>query len=125
MNIKHFEELVGKVSWRFAKTYMSAPHEYTIFPRELLDDFFAFYQYIDAHGYSETVFGREYKYLNIGDYKYWSMMTPAHNKEEMILINRTLIDNALLDGFRAKYKTAADLPANFRLEMLLTSNSDV
>ena len=78
---ERFSELIKKVSWRFAKTCMSAPHEYTIFPRELLDDFYDFYKYIDANGYMVRAFGRDYKYFNIGDYKYWSMMTPAYKKE--------------------------------------------
>ena len=116
---ERFSELIKKVSWRFARTYITAPHEYTIFPRELLDDFYDFYKYIDANGYVVRLFGRDWKYINIGDYKYWSMMKPENKKEEMTLINRTLIDDALLDKFKAKYKASADLPKDFALADLL------
>ena len=114
-----FAELIKSVPWRFAKTFMNLPHEYTIFPRELLDDFYEMYLYIAANGYTEHICGRDFQYINIGHHKFWSMMTPTTPKERMTVMNRTLIDNSLLDAFKAKYKKAADLPAGFTLESLL------
>ena len=66
------EKEITQQDWIFAKTYAkTAPHEYIV--RETNPDFFdKMCKLIDEEGYVERWRdGKEYKYLKIGNHKYW------------------------------------------------------
>lgn len=81
------ERFVLSSRWIFAKTYAKfAPHEYTLLfeapDREL---YFVFLRAIREHGIKALFKGREYQYLLLGDYYYWTMWK---DDKKAILINR-------------------------------------
>ena len=78
---------IAQVDWINAKTYKTAPHEYTLksVKPELESDFINFVNFIRSNGYDERFFDKIYRYLDIDDYKYWTMGSKI---EETILINR-------------------------------------
>jgi hypothetical protein len=92
MNYEDIEKLFNEAGWRDAKTMPKIPHAYTL--RKNWEDqrFVDVVNYIREHGRVEefriynTV--KEYTYLYIGDYKYWTMGAPI---EQTILINRARI----------------------------------
>ena len=72
------ERFIKDRKWIFAKTYAkTAPHEYTVLDDlERPENFVKFQDFarkIEADGYSEAFGGRTYKYLRVGQYKYWVM----------------------------------------------------
>lgn len=82
------EKMIGEQPWRNAKTYEKfAPHEYII--KQWNPDLFnALYQLIKEQGVNEKfkLFNnppRTYKYLYLGEYKYWSIY-PVLNREKVI-----------------------------------------
>jgi hypothetical protein len=81
---------IAKVDWIYAKTYKTAPHEYTLRKAkpELDADFKKFVDFIRSEGHDEQFWNKTYRYLNIDGYQYWTMHAP---KEETILINRAKI----------------------------------
>lgn len=83
-------EYISQVDWIFAKTYKTAPHEYTLRKAkpELEMDFVNFVMLIRINGYDEIFLNKSYRYLDIDEYKYWTMGSPI---EETILINRVKI----------------------------------
>ena len=100
--IEKFEKLVNSCKWRLSKTYTAHPHEYFVF-KERKAEFVEFAKFIRAHGYRVFAFGKDYWYLNIGEYKYWVQPEnyPA-NFREMILCNRALICPERTARVRAK-----------------------
>lgn len=73
MDEKDFGKLINSLRWTFAKTMPQIPHEYIVIDNypEKADSIKLFAAEIQTHGYTKTFFGKEYKYLDIGDYKYW------------------------------------------------------
>lgn len=68
-----FGELIKSVKWQFAKTMPDIPHEYIVienYPKKK-DEIRQFVKEIESNGYTQNFFTKEYKYLEIGDYKYW------------------------------------------------------
>ena len=81
---------ISSVKWQFAKTMSKIPHEYTVaeWNPEKKDLFNSFVIFIRENGYKDSFFGKEYMYLDVDDYKYWTMGNPI---EETTLINRAKI----------------------------------
>lgn len=73
MDKKQAEKLIDSVRWTFAKSMPGIPHEYIVVDNypEKADDMKLFVSEIAKNGYTKTFFGKVYKYLEIGDYKYW------------------------------------------------------
>jgi hypothetical protein len=78
---------ISKVDWINAKTYKTAPHEYTLrkVKPDLDVDFVRFVELIRSEGYDQEFCGKAYRYLDIDGYQYWIMGSPVG---ETILINR-------------------------------------
>ena len=78
---------IKSVPWKFAKTMAKIPHSYTVkaWSPQLRGEMVIFAKLIAAYGYDEPFFKKSYRYLEIDDYKYWSMWPIP---EEVILINR-------------------------------------
>ena len=71
------------------KTMPETPHFYTL-RRTWRDEkeFESIVEYIREHGVKEKFEGKEYIYLHLGDFKYWTMGEAA---KDTILINRAKI----------------------------------
>ena len=84
------EEVLINRDFTFAKTMPKIPHWYTL-EKHWSDK--ALYKevvnYINENGYKESFYGKEYTYLNIGEYKYWAMRITDGTG----IINRSLIKN--------------------------------
>jgi len=79
-------DYIHEQSWHYAKSMPLWPHEYTLLDRST--DRAMFYELVKTirkYGYQKMFFKKEMTYMNIGEYKYWSMGAPV---EETILINR-------------------------------------
>lgn len=87
MTEEELQSFVDSNEWRFAKTMPHMPHWYCL-RRKCPDEaeFERFINHIYLVGYDESFKGRKYRYINIGNHKYWTMNEPAHIT---ILINRT------------------------------------
>lgn len=92
MTDEKIKEFFESHHWKFAATMPRLPHWYTL-RRNARDDaeFAAVVEEIRKRGYTQWAVGREWCYLDVGDFKYWSCGAPV---EETILINRTHIDPA-------------------------------
>lgn len=66
-------QVLEKLQFRFAKTMPENPHWYTVKTDELKEEYEYLFNYIWEHGCDEYWNGRKYRYLVIGDYKYWPM----------------------------------------------------
>lgn len=92
MKLKEAEEFTSSCRWQYAKTYPSAPHEYTCLAwnpsakRQMVD----FAYLIRDTGYTERFGNSDYRVLAIDDLKYWTMDDPLENTD---LINRTYNDD--------------------------------
>lgn len=86
------EAFLSKAPCKWAKTYADrAPHWYILVsacPGELKEEFYWFVQAIKDFGYQEKFWSKTFTYLNVGEYKYWSMEQPH---EKAILINKAKI----------------------------------
>lgn len=72
---RKFSELINNMDWQFAKTMPEIPHEYIIvddYPEKSVE-IKSFIGTINQVGYTKTFYGKEYKYLEIDDYKYWTI----------------------------------------------------
>ena len=92
MTLDEAKQYIQSVRWQYAKTYVTAPHEYTVLDwkpetKQLMIDFADF---ILTNGYKEQFYSKTYTVLQIDEYKYWSMDFPTTNTN---LINRTFIDD--------------------------------
>jgi len=87
-----FRRFIAASRWIFAKTMPQMPHEYTL-RRDAGDDaeFERFVVLIREAGVPATFEGREYMYLRVDGYKYWTMGSPV---EETILINRAVVGDS-------------------------------
>lgn len=83
-------EFIRNCVWTFAKTYASfAPHEYIVKEKLNKDKDFEFLvNLIRMRGYPSRFGAREYIYLNIDGFKYWTMGNPLSQTK---VINRRLI----------------------------------
>ena len=91
MTLEEAKQYIFSVRWQYAKTYITAPHEYTVldWKPETKQQMIDFADFILANGYKEQFYSKTFTVLQIGDYKYWSMDFPTVNTN---LINRTFID---------------------------------
>lgn len=91
--LDQLKQYIESVRWQFAKTMPQWPHWYTVLKWSTKDQshhFLTLSKSIFNHGYDMTIGKRTYRYLNIGEFKYWSMdPTP----ESTDLINRAYVDN--------------------------------
>jgi hypothetical protein len=86
MTIDELREFVRTSLWTFARTMPQIPHEYTLrakAPDERL--FERVVLYIQQVGYKAIFGSATYTYLDIDDWKYWTMGAPL---EHTTLINR-------------------------------------
>ena len=94
MTIKEASEFLKSLRWQYAKTYPTAPHEYTCLEwkpdakQQMVD----FAELIQNNGYKEQFYSKTFTVLQIGDMKYWTMDFPLENTD---LINRTYVDDSL------------------------------
>jgi len=86
-DLEIFRQYIAKVEWINAKTYKTAPHEYTLKSArpELESDFISFVKFIRSNGYDEKFWDKTYRYFDIDGYQYWTM---GNVIEETVLINR-------------------------------------
>ena len=91
MTFNEAQQYIQSVRWQYAKTYVTAPHEYTVldWKPETKQQMIDFADFILANGYKEQFYSKTYTVLQIDEYKYWSMDFPTVNTN---LINRTFID---------------------------------
>jgi len=89
-NLALFKKLVEANKWTFAKTMAAIPHWWLA--RKAVDtgQFSWMVSMIYAYGVPEKFFSKTYKYLYIGEYKYWCMGNPV---AETRIINRARINN--------------------------------
>ncbi len=82
-------DFIENSRWKFAKSMPQMPHWYTL--RDHAGDvpaFERFVMHIRHHGYKERFGKATYSYLNVGEWKYWTMGSPL---DQTILINRAKI----------------------------------
>lgn len=91
MTLDEAKKYIQSVRWQYAKTYVTAPHEYTVLDLEpeTKQKMIDFADFILANGYKEQFYSKTFTVLQIDEYKYWSMDFPTTNTN---LINRTFID---------------------------------
>ena len=97
MDLEHIsampiEDVVAKLSWRFAKSMPKIPHWYTVRQRkdaELNALYCRLFQHIAENFYLQRFFNKEYKYCNIGEFKYWIM---ADDVKDSTIINRARLE---------------------------------
>ncbi len=78
---------INSVRWKYAASMPRWPHEYTLKEWDLskADIFNKFVVIIREQGYEGFFFKKRLIYLDIGEYKYWTMGNPL---PETLLINR-------------------------------------
>ena len=79
---------IKKNKWVFAKTMPKTPHEYVnrkILTPVMQTEFDEFVKYIRQYGERAKYWGKEYVYLHIDGYYYWTMGAPL---EETYILNR-------------------------------------
>ena len=88
-DIDEARDILERNKWIFAKTMPETPHFYTL-RRTWRDEkkFESIVEYIREQGIKEKFEGKEYIYLHLGDFKYWTMGEAA---KDTILINRAKI----------------------------------
>ncbi|PHY03406.1 MAG: hypothetical protein CK530_01230 [Planctomycetaceae bacterium] len=80
---------VSKNTWRFAKTMPTLPHWYALRVSAIDEQSFVqFVKEIRSRGTRRRYGGREYLYLDVDGFEYWTMGAPIG---ETILINRAKI----------------------------------
>lgn len=93
--LKRMRAFIEGSEWTFAKTMPQNPHEYTLRKKAAArgqeDEFEWFVMAIREVGYDGTYGRTTYKYLNIGEWKYWTMGAPL---DQTILINRAKLEAA-------------------------------
>jgi hypothetical protein len=91
MKIEEIKKYIVSVKWQFAKTMPENPHEYTVvnWNPDNKEPFYDFVKYIRKYGKNEIFYSKKYTYLEIDNYKYWTMGEPV---KETTLINRKVIE---------------------------------
>ena len=91
MILEEAKRYISSVYWQYARTYVTAPHEYTVLDwnPETKQQMIDFADFILANGYKEQFYSKTFTVLQIDEFKYWSMdfLTTKTN-----LINRTFVD---------------------------------
>jgi hypothetical protein len=72
-------QLINKAFWK--KTNYIQAHEYML-RKDYPEVYSALKEKIDKEGYEKEFLGKKYRYVNIGEYRYWAYDT---------LINRALL----------------------------------
>ncbi len=85
MNLEQVRAFIAANNWKFASTMKFIPHWYVV--RENCDDaqFVAVAQYIREHGEARPFGKRQFIYLDLDGYSYWTMGNPL---PETTIINR-------------------------------------
>lgn len=106
MTIKEASEFLKSLRWQYAKTYPTAPHEYTCleWKSDAKQQMIDFAGLIQNNGYKEQFYSKTFTVLQIGDMKYWTMDFPLENTD---LINRTYVDDSLKEQIK-KYVQSPD-----------------
>lgn len=96
MTIQEVDILLKKANFIFAKSMPKIPHEYT--HRESWDNDKSFCDlvlFIRENGIKEKWFGKEYVYLYINGYKYWTMGNPVSytDKTKTFILNRVRVND--------------------------------
>ena len=106
MTLEEAKEYIESVRWQYAKTYVTAPHEYTVldWKPQTKQQMIEFADFILANGYKEQFYSKTFTVLQIDEYKYWSMDFPTINTN---LINRTFIDDERKAKISAFVQTTA------------------
>ena len=88
-NLDLFKKLVEANKWTFAKTMAAIPHWWLA--RKAVDtgQFSWLVLMIYTYGVPERFYSKTFKYLYIGEYKYWCMGFPV---AETTIINRAKIN---------------------------------
>ena len=98
MTFEQFGEFVVANRWHFAKTMPQCPHWYVV-RRECVDEEFAeAVLFIRDFGFDcRWKNGPKRKYLDFGDFYYWTMGSPV---DETTIINRCLKTDYYIDSGR-------------------------
>lgn len=116
MNLTEAEKFVESLRWQYAKSYPTAPHEYSVlrWNPENKDKFIDFANTIIEYGRDEKFYSKMFRVLDLGEYKYWTMDFPIENTD---LINRTYNNDELKIKLTMFIKSA-----NFKYEKGITLN---
>lgn len=88
-NIEQVKNALEDNVWTFAKSMARIPHEWSIKKKWKSAGLYeACFHYINKNGVTEYFYGRPYKYLYLGEYKYWTM---TEDVNESYIINRAKI----------------------------------
>ena len=86
MTLESMKDFIKRHPWKTAK---NGSHAYVrIYDVDFRQDFLEFVIEIRETGYVSGFFGREYTYLDIDGYQYWTMGSPI---EETIILNRAIL----------------------------------
>lgn len=84
--MEKLKDFIAKSRWVFAKTYAkTAPHEYIVRSPHNTKEFGDAVIYIREHGYKKKFWRKEYTYLDIDGYTYWTMGNPV---DQTTILNR-------------------------------------
>lgn len=85
----HVKSILWKTQFTFAKSMPKIPHEWT-HKKDWDDDelFESVVEYIRENGIKERFFRKQYIYLYLNGYKYWTMGNPI---ETTVIINRARV----------------------------------
>ena len=91
MTLEEAKQYIQSVRWQYAKTYVTAPHEYTVldWEPETKQQIIDFAKLIQEKGIKEHFGQKDFTILVIDNMKYWSMDNQIENTN---LINRTYVD---------------------------------
>ena len=116
MSINNLKSFIDKSHWRFAKTMPGIPHWYTLKSDCDNNEFEQAVQTIRKDGYDDPYYGKVYRAINVGSYKYWTMGAPV---KETTLINRKKLTKVSYDLIAPLYDKM------FLDESFVTENSQV
>lgn len=94
MNKDKIEFLLNSVSYRFAKSMPTIPHEYSHRNDWINDkDFCDVVMYIRENGKKKKFWKKEFIYYQCGEYEYWTMGNPLSytDKTKTFILNRAKI----------------------------------
>ena len=98
VNMK-IEDVIEKLTWKFAKSMPQMPHWYTVRDRndpEKNELYETLYWYVRNNSKPEKFWRKTYWYARVGKYKYWVM---TDNVDESIIINRAEVkDGSNIQG---------------------------
>jgi hypothetical protein len=73
---RELRELIGQLTFVFAKTMPDRPHEYVVKTPDNLAAYTKLFEAIKEHGLRERSGGRHYyRYLYLDHWRYWAMTT--------------------------------------------------